>query len=82
MLACTAHATLFYLRWNHNVGATAQILTVTFWIAVSSLLGGLILLKGSSYCAKLGLLAGAIIIVPGALTCINWTIWSVLGLLS
>ena len=79
---CAVHATLFYLRWYHNMGASAGMLTVTFWVAISSLVSCLILIKGSRKSAKLSLLVGVVILLPGAMTCINWTIWSVLGLLA
>jgi hypothetical protein len=76
---CAVHATLFYLRWYHNMGASASVLTVTFWVAISSLVSCLILIKGSKKSVKLSLLLGVVILLPGAMTCINWTIWSVLG---
>ncbi len=76
---CAVHATLFYLRWYHNMGASAGMLTVTFWVAISSLVGCLIRIKGSKKGARLSLLVGVVILLPGAMTCINWTIWSVLG---
>ena len=69
---CAVHATLFYLRWYHNMGASAGVLTVTFWVAVSSLVSCLILIKGSNKSAKLSLLVGVVILLPGAMTCINW----------
>ena len=82
VVICAVHATLFYLRWYHNMGASAAVLTATFWVAIFSLGSCLILIKGSKKSAKLSLLVGVLILLPGAMTCINWTIWSVLGLLA
>ena len=76
---CAVHATLFYLRWHYNIGTSAAVLTVTFWVAISSLVSCLILINGSKKSAKLSLLVAVVILLPGAMTCINWTIWSVLG---
>ena len=80
VVMCAVHATLFYLRWYHNMGASAAVLTATFWVAIFSLGSCLILIKGSKKSAKLSLLVGVVILLPGAMTCINWTIWSVPGL--
>ena len=82
ILVCGLHATLFYLRWHHNTGASVQVLIGTFWTAVIFLFFSIKRIKASKVHLVVALFFGLAAILPGAETCITWTIWSVMSFVS
>jgi uncharacterized membrane protein YjjB (DUF3815 family) len=82
ILVCSLHATLFYLRWHHNTGASVQVLIGTFWAAVIFLCLSWRWLKESKVHVIVALVPGVAALLPGAETSITWTIWSVMSFVS
>ena len=82
ILVCSLHATLFYLRWHHNTGASVQVLIGTFWVAVIFLCLSLRWIKESKVHVVVALIPGVAALLPGAETSITWTIWSVMSFVS